>query len=63
MAEDLNGFFSSVLTTGNISSVPIPDATFQEAKSYCLGQLTVTPVMIAKKIKSLNIYIYIYIYI
>ena len=38
MAEDLNGFFSSVLTTGNISSVPIPDATFQEAKSYCLEQ-------------------------
>ena len=50
MAEDLNGYFSSVFTREHISSLPIPDAKFQEAKSYYLGQLIVTPEMIAKKI-------------
>ena len=38
MAEDLNGYFSSVFTTEDLSSLPVPDAKFQEAKSYYLGQ-------------------------
>ena len=29
MAEDLNGYFNSVLTREDISSLPVPDATFQ----------------------------------
>ena len=33
MAEDLNGYFSSVFTRKDISSLPVPDAKFQEAKS------------------------------
>ena len=37
MAEDLNGYFSSVCTRENISSLPVPDAKFQEAKSDYLG--------------------------
>ena len=38
--EDLNGYFSSVFTREDISSLPVP------------GQLIVTPEMVAKKIKS-----------
>ena len=38
MAEDLNGYFSLVFTTEDISSLPVPDAKFQEAKPYYLGQ-------------------------
>ena len=52
MAEDLNGYFSSVFTRENISSLPVPDAKFQEAKSVYLGPLIVTPEMVAKKIKA-----------
>ena len=54
MAKDLNGYFSSVFTREDISSLPVPDAKFQEAKSYYLGQLTVTSEMIAKKIKAMK---------
>ena len=38
MAENLNGYFRS-----------IPDGKFQKAKSDYLGQLIVTPEMVAKK--------------
>ena len=43
ISEHLNGYFSSVFTTEDINSLPVPDAKFQEAKSYYLGQLIVTP--------------------
>ena len=33
MAEDLNGYFISVFTREDISSLPVPDAKFQEVKS------------------------------
>ena len=49
MAEDLNGYFSSVFTREDISSLPVPDAKFQEAKSVFLGPLIVTPEIVAKK--------------
>ena len=49
MMENLNGYFSSVFTREDISSLPVPDAKFQEAKLDCLGQLIVTPEMVAKK--------------
>ena len=51
MAEYLNGCFSSMFTREGISSLPVPDAKFQEAKSEYLGQLIVTPEMVATKIK------------
>ena len=41
MAEDLNGYFSSVFTREDIGSLPVPYAKFQETKY--LGQLIVTP--------------------
>ena len=40
----------SVFTREDISSLTVPDTTFQEAKSDYLEQLIVTPEMVAKKI-------------
>ena len=54
MVEGLNGYFSSLFTREDISSLPVPDDKFQEAKSDCLGQLIVTPEMVAKKIKAMK---------
>ena len=54
MAEVLNEYFSSVFTTENISSLPVPITKFEGSKSEHLGQLFVTPEMIAKKIKKMK---------
>ena len=54
MAEDLNGYFSSVFTKEDISSLPVADAKFQGAKSDYLGLLVVTPELVAKKIKAMK---------
>ena len=54
MAEDLNGYFSSVFTKENISSLLVADAKFQGAKSDYLGPLVVTPELVAKKIKAMK---------
>ena len=54
MAEDLIGYFSSMFTREDISSVPVPDAKFQEAKTEYLGQLNVTPEIVAQKIKAMK---------
>ena len=54
MAEDLNGYFSSVFTKEDISSLPVADATFQGAKSDYLGLLVVTPELVAKKILAMK---------
>ena len=53
MAEDLNGYFSSVFTKEDISSLPVADAKFQGVKSDYLGPLVVTPELVAKKIKAM----------
>ena len=37
MAEDRNGYLSSAFTRDDISSLPVPDAKFQEATSDYLG--------------------------
>ena len=54
MAEVLNEYFSSVFTTEDISSLPVPFTKFEGSKSEHLGQLFVTPEMIAKKIKKMK---------
>ena len=54
MAEVLNEYFSSVFTTEDISSLPVPFTKFEGNKSEHLGQLFVTPEMIAKKIKKMK---------
>ena len=54
MAEDLNGYFSSVFIKKGISSLQVPDAKFQETKSGNLWQFIVTPEMVAKKVKAMK---------
>ena len=54
MAEVLNEYFSSVFTTKDISSLPVPFTKFEGNKSEQLGQLFVTPEMIAQKIKKMK---------
>ena len=54
MAEVLNEYFSSVFTTEDISSLPVPFTKFEGNKSEQLGQLFVTPEMVAKKIKKMK---------
>ena len=43
-----------MFTREDISSLPVPDTKFQEAKFNYLGQLIVTPEMVAKKIKAMK---------
>ena len=54
MAEVLNEYFSSVFTTEDISSLPVPFTKFEGNTSEHLGQLFVTPEIIAKKIKKMK---------
>ena len=54
MVEYLNGYFSSVFTREDISSLPVFYAQFQEAKSDYLGSLIVTLEMVAKKVKAMK---------
>ena len=54
MAEVLNEYFSSVFTTEDISSLPVPFTKFEGNKSEHLGQLFVTPEIIAKKINKMK---------
>ena len=55
MAEDLNGYFSSVFTREDISSVPISDVKLNFRRlNRTIGQLIVTPEMVAKKIKTIK---------
>ena len=54
MAEVLNEYFSSVFTTEDISSLPVPFTNFEDNKSENLWQLFVTHEMIANKIKKMK---------
>ena len=54
MAEVLNEYVSSVFTTEDISSFPIPVTIFEGDHSDHLGQLFVTPEIIAKKINNMK---------
>ena len=54
IVDVLNEYFSSVFTTEDISSVPVPFTKFEGNKSEHLGQLFVTPEMIAKKFKKMK---------
>ena len=46
----IDEYFSSVFTTEDISSLPVPFTKFEGNKTEHLGQLFVTPERIAKKI-------------
>ena len=58
MAEVLNEYFSSVFTTKDISSLPVPDAKYEDDQSDRLRQLFVTAEMIAKTIKKMKDYVH-----
>ena len=54
MAEVLNEYFSSVFTTEDISSLPVPFTKFEVNTSENFWQLFVTPEMITNKIKKMK---------
>ena len=43
-----------MFTREDISSLPVPNVKFQEAKSDYLGQLIITPEMVANKKKAMK---------
>ena len=51
MAEELNMHFSSVFTREDTSSLPVPETKFNGSEEEMLGQLIVTPEVVASKIK------------
>ena len=54
MAEELNMHFSSVFTREDTSSLPVPDSKFNGCDWKMLGQLVVTPEVVATKIKNMK---------
>ena len=54
MAENLNEYFSSVLTREDIIVLPVPNIKFEGTESDYLGQLIVTHKMVTKKIRDMN---------
>ena len=54
MAEELNMHFSSVFTQENTSSLPVPETKFNGSEGEKLGQLVVTPEVVASKINNMK---------
>ena len=54
MEENLNEYFSSVFTREDTSALPVPETKFEGRESDYLGQLIVTPKMVAKKIRDMK---------
>ena len=54
MAEELNVHFSSVFTREDTSSLPVPETKFNGSEEEKLGQLIVTPEVVATKINNMK---------
>ena len=54
MAEELNKHFSSVFTREDTSSLPVPETKFNGSEVERLGQLVVTPDVVASNINSMK---------
>ena len=54
MAEELNMHFSSVFTREDTSSLPVPETKFNGSEGERLGQLVVTPEVVASKIDNMK---------
>ena len=54
MAEKLNMHFSSVFTREDTSSLPVPETKFNGSEEVKLGQLIVTPEVVASKINNMK---------
>ena len=54
MAEELNMHFSSVFTREDTSSLPVPETKCNGSEEEKLGQLIVTPEVVASKINNMK---------
>ncbi len=54
MAEELNMHFSSVFTREDTSSLPVPEKMFNGSEGERLGQLVVTPEVVATKLNNMK---------
>ena len=54
MAEDLNEYFSSVFIREDISALPVPETKLEWKVSDYLGQLIVTPNIVAKIMRDMK---------
>ena len=54
MADNLNEYFSSVFTREDISTLPVLETKFEGREFDYLGQLIVTPTMVAMKIRDMK---------
>ncbi len=54
MAEELNLHFSSVFTREDTSSLPVPETKFNGPEWESLGQLVVTPEVVATKVNNIK---------
>ena len=54
MAEELNIHFNSVFTREDTSSLPVPETKFNVPEVEMLGQLVVTPEVVATKINKMK---------
>ena len=54
MAEELNMHFSSVFTREDTRSLPVPETPFGGSEGEMLGQLVVTPEVVANKINNMK---------
>ena len=54
MADELNMHFSSVFTREDTSSLPVPETKFEGSEGERLGQLVVTPEVVANKINNMK---------
>ena len=54
VAEELNVHFSSVFTREDTSSLPVPETKFNGSEEEKLGQLVVTPEVVASKINNMK---------
>ena len=52
MAEELNMHFSSVFTREDTSSIPVLETKFKGSEGEMLGQVVVTPEVVANKINN-----------
>ena len=54
MSDELNVHFSSVFTREDNSSLPVPETKFKGSERERLGQLVVTPEVVASKINNMK---------
>ena len=54
MGEELNTHFSSVFTREDTCSLPVPETKFNGSEGERLGQLVVTPEVVASKINNMK---------